>query len=66
MAKKRRRAAKHTAETATIVSIALGIGTVVAGIAIYDWIKKPAVATTGTPAQITPTGSGVATALAPS
>jgi hypothetical protein len=65
MKRRTKRAAKVTAGTV----IVLGLGAVVAGVAIYEF-TKPKVATTtpttGTPAQITPSGSGVQTVIAPS
>jgi hypothetical protein len=57
-----KRAAKITAGTV----IVLGLGAVVAGVAIYEFTKpKAAAPTTGAPAQLTPTGSGVQAAVAP-
>jgi hypothetical protein len=61
---KRRKYAKRGAETATVVSIALGIGTVVAGIAIYEW-AKPKLLPPANPVAPTPTGTDVTATFAP-
>jgi hypothetical protein len=57
-----KRAAKITAGTV----IVLGLGAVVAGVAIYEFTKpKAATPTTGAPGQLAPSGTGVTAALAP-
>ena len=64
MASKRRRRIKRAAEVGVTTAIVLGLGAVVAGVAIYEW-TRPAPPTTGAPAQLTPTGTGVQTAIGP-
>ena len=64
MASKRRRRAKRAAEVGVTTAIVLGLGAVVAGVAIYEWTKAPPTVP-GNPAQLTPTGTGVQTAIGP-
>jgi hypothetical protein len=58
-----KRAAKITAGTV----IVLGLGAVVAGVAIYEFTKPKALppAAGTTPAPLTPTGPGVQTVISP-
>jgi hypothetical protein len=66
MAKRRgHRKTKRAAEIGTATAIVLGLGAAVGGIVLYNHFKAPATPTTGTPAQITPNGTGVQTALSP-
>lgn len=59
---KRRKRAKRAAEVGVTTAIVLGLGAVVAGVAIYEWTKAPATPTTGTTAQL-PNTTTPATAI---
>lgn len=63
---KRYKKTKRAAEVTGATILVLGLGAVVAGVVIYQF-SKPATATTPqNPGQLTPSGTGVQTALNPS
>jgi hypothetical protein len=64
MAKRRRTRAKRAGAITAGTVIVLGLGAVVAGVAIYEF-TKPKALPPANPAPLTPTGPGVQTVVSP-